>query len=269
MRQQSLMVAILTNATLIDAELAQAIVDSGVHTVGVSIDGPKDVHDSIRGHIGAFDDLMRGLKHLLDVKHARGVASPTIGFNCTLSSLNYQVIDQLPLLAAELGIGYGISALQFFSTANDPSVPYQQAMGENRNPPELLRMIDAASMRHSLTRLRANSIRVNLPVRMFPNFASGDEIVRWYTDRNFSYTCRCLAPWDFLKIDPFGRMSICIIGECLGNLLSQTVEEVWNCDRFREFRRSLRSAGLFPACTHCCLLNNRAWGTLYYERPTS
>jgi uncharacterized protein len=55
-----------TNATLIDAEWAAFLAESGF-LVGVSIDGPREIHDVhrvTRGGRGTFDAVMAGLGHL-------------------------------------------------------------------------------------------------------------------------------------------------------------------------------------------------------------
>ncbi len=55
-----------TNGTLIDAEWAELFREHGF-LIGISIDGPRALHDAYRvnkGGRGSFDDVMRGLAHL-------------------------------------------------------------------------------------------------------------------------------------------------------------------------------------------------------------
>jgi uncharacterized protein len=57
---------IQTNGTLIDDEWAEFFRDND-YLVGISIDGPRDVHDAYRvtkGGRGSFEKVMRGLGHL-------------------------------------------------------------------------------------------------------------------------------------------------------------------------------------------------------------
>lgn len=63
---QRIAYTIQTNATLIDEEWAAFFHDHGF-LVGVSIDGPKEIHDAYRvdkGGKGSFDRVMAGLRHL-------------------------------------------------------------------------------------------------------------------------------------------------------------------------------------------------------------
>jgi len=59
---------IQTNGTLIDAEWAEFFKEND-YLVGISIDGPQEIHDSYRvtkGGRGSFEKVMRGLHHLRD-----------------------------------------------------------------------------------------------------------------------------------------------------------------------------------------------------------
>jgi len=75
-----------TNGTLITAEAADKIAESGFTYVGVSLDGIGEVHDRIRGKRGAFKEALRGLRLCRD----RGVR---VGLRFTVHRKN---MDQLP-----------------------------------------------------------------------------------------------------------------------------------------------------------------------------
>lgn len=60
-----LRISLGTNATLITKEAANKLKQSGLNNAIVSLDGTKEIHDSIRG-MGNFDNAMRGLKHLIE-----------------------------------------------------------------------------------------------------------------------------------------------------------------------------------------------------------
>ena len=65
---QSAVYTIQTNGTKLDAEWAAFFREHDV-LVGISIDGPREIHDTFRvtkGGRGSFDQVMRGLAHLRD-----------------------------------------------------------------------------------------------------------------------------------------------------------------------------------------------------------
>lgn len=57
-----LRVTLSTNGTLIDAAKAALLKEIGVTYVGISLDGPREVHDVFRAKAGAFDGAIRGLR---------------------------------------------------------------------------------------------------------------------------------------------------------------------------------------------------------------
>jgi uncharacterized protein len=68
MSHQRIAYTIQTNGTLVDEQWAAFFKDHGF-LVGVSIDGPKEIHDTYRvdkGGKGSFDRVMAGLGHLRD-----------------------------------------------------------------------------------------------------------------------------------------------------------------------------------------------------------
>ena len=63
---QRAVITIQTNGTLLDAEWCEFFKENNV-LVGISIDGPREIHDAYRvnkGGRGSFDEVMRGLDHL-------------------------------------------------------------------------------------------------------------------------------------------------------------------------------------------------------------
>jgi MoaA/NifB/PqqE/SkfB family radical SAM enzyme len=64
-RSRNLRVALATNGTLVTPGIAQRIRDTGIQRVSISLDGAdRETHDSFRGHAGAFDGAVAGLRNL-------------------------------------------------------------------------------------------------------------------------------------------------------------------------------------------------------------
>jgi len=89
--------AIMSNGTLITADIARRLKKAGIGEVQVSLDGLEAVHDGIRG-AGSFRRALAGLENLI----AGDVAT---SINLTLSRLNAGELEGLVRLAGEMGIG--------------------------------------------------------------------------------------------------------------------------------------------------------------------
>ena len=98
-----LIVALATNGTLIDAEAARRIRDSGIRRASVSFDGPDAAtHDLFRGP-GAFARSLQGMEHL------RSAGVP-YQINTTVARHNVDRMPETLRLAKDLGA----SALHLF-----------------------------------------------------------------------------------------------------------------------------------------------------------
>lgn len=87
--------SLLSNGTLIDRTEAEMLRSFGVKGVQVSIEGPPEVHDEIRGK-GSFAASLRGISAL------RAVGLP-VTMNATLSTVNAGFFKELVSLAQEAG----------------------------------------------------------------------------------------------------------------------------------------------------------------------
>ena len=57
------------------------------------------------------------------------------------------------------------------------------------------------------------------------------------------------------RVDAQGNIIFCpIIKTKLGNLLENSLEELWNSDRFKKMRLDLVKNNLTPVCKRCCRL---------------
>ncbi|OGO03330.1 MAG: hypothetical protein A2Y59_04350 [Chloroflexi bacterium RBG_13_52_14] len=89
-------IALMSNGTLIDSDMAQRIKEAGVSDVQISLDGVEDTHDSFRGK-GSFQRTLEGIRNLV----AQGVDT---NINLTVSRVNMEQVDELVHLAEELSV---------------------------------------------------------------------------------------------------------------------------------------------------------------------
>ena len=95
---RNIRVALATNGTLIDETMAQRIQDSGIERVSISIDGADSgTHDTFRGHKGAHNSAIRGIKILKQL----GVSTH---INTTVSRHNEHQLPQILKLAQDLEV---------------------------------------------------------------------------------------------------------------------------------------------------------------------
>ncbi|MBL4700600.1 MAG: radical SAM protein, partial [Phycisphaeraceae bacterium] len=95
--QVGLPIALATNGTIMNENLAKDIVDVGFQRVSMSLDGPSPAtHDVFRGIDGAFDSTIRGFKMLRK-------AGMSMQINTTVTQRNVAHLDEMYQLALDLG----------------------------------------------------------------------------------------------------------------------------------------------------------------------
>ena len=101
-KRRGFVVHLQTNGTLLD-RVADSLVAQNVEMVTISMDGPQEVHDAIRGQKGAFEKTCAGIKALVAARDRRRSPGPIILINCVISKASLPTLDQMVLLAHELG----------------------------------------------------------------------------------------------------------------------------------------------------------------------
>ena len=76
-----------TNGTLINDRVAERLVDSGLRTVSVSIDGTRAIHDAVRQMPGSFDRALAGIHSLAQTGALKALQATTV--------LNHQTIGEM------------------------------------------------------------------------------------------------------------------------------------------------------------------------------
>jgi AdoMet-dependent heme synthase len=95
--QRGLRVALATNGTLVNRDVARKVVESGVKRVSISLDGADaETHDSFRGIPGAFENAVTGLRNLKQL-------GMSVQINMTIARHNVKQLPRVLELARELG----------------------------------------------------------------------------------------------------------------------------------------------------------------------
>lgn len=88
---------LLSNGILIDREKARRLAGLSVKGVQVSLEGPEEIHESLRGK-GSFSASLKGVGHLI----AEGIV---VTLNMTLSEINAGTVAEMVALTKALGVG--------------------------------------------------------------------------------------------------------------------------------------------------------------------
>jgi len=247
-----------TNGTIITDERAEALADLALRGflkhISVSIDGPRELHDVARGQKGTFERTTAGLRRLQDAARRKG-APLRIGINTTVAHESLDTLDLMVDVAEDLGIdGIGLNHLMY-STPQEVQDTLAMIGEEDASviatfvTPDP--MVGSAKVREKVTALaekcRARGIRFDVRPKVLT------QLMDSYYEPGAPLAGRCLYPFNWARVSFSGKVYFCpFIRVEVGDLTKQTLQEVWNGERYVALRKRLLDEQLFPVCRRCC-----------------
>ena len=253
---------IVTNGTLL-SQYAESLVSSEVDYIVVSLDGPEQVHNTIRKGIGnAFKETEQGLSALAEFKAKLKKPIPIIAVAMTLTEQNQNHIYETYELVRSMDvqifhIQFGIFTTEAIVQAS--SQRYEEAF--HSPPPKSwggfirdVSAFDTINIKKQIEEIREDIKRTHshLIYRQTPGFEC--DIHRYYRDPEiFVSNDRCTLPWKYAQVMPNGDLTFCLdlVNVTFGNILQNGLKNVWNSSKAKKFRAHLNQKGLFPVCSRC------------------
>jgi len=247
--EKGIRVGLLTNATLLTPEkIEEALKHQNLAHIGVSIDGLRETHDSIRGK-GMFDKSIEAIKYM-------NKRFQSIGVNSVMTKEN---IHQLPALLEMIApyIHHYSVEYQMFNTAQEVKATATQL----KIPMSAVTVWAREEKNYDFTfeevekvkgQLRAIAKKHGIGFQSEPIVA--DMLEKDFFDGKVlkhKIVCGHLLT---ARIDPRGNLVFChLIKKPEGSLVDTPLSQLWNSESVKEFRKNLLAGGaLPPVCKRCC-----------------
>ena len=233
----------LTTNGLMLPKHAQGLINAKPSELIVSIDGPKEIHDKTRGVDGIYDAAVEGIRMVanhIDVAVAM-----------TVTDKNYPHIEDTGLFFKTIGVKrFIVSHLNFITRrmADAHNEQFGDVFGVVKPSSE---MVDPTAVNTEILREQINEF--NEYLACVPEL-NGRQYERYYkTERPVVYH-GCVSAWKHMQILANGDVipaSRCFNMK-LGNIHTETIEEIWTGCMFDKFRSLIKKHGVTPACERCC-----------------
>jgi radical SAM protein with 4Fe4S-binding SPASM domain len=263
MKQRKLLVTLSTNGLTLEKHSAE-IVEMGVDFLYVSIDGPEQVHDEVRGLPGAFRRTTAGIRAVQVEKKRTGRVKPYVVVVSAASKANAGCFDQICGITEDAGADGFLGQYGWFQTESSCMHHERVMMTKLGTFPRSHRgwlwsfsEIDAHALVESVKRIKGRDW--SFPCYFLPELTE-EEIPRYYREHGNSFgNDRCMTPWTVVEILANGDVATCpdFPDYVVGNITKEGILDIWNNDQYRKFRNHLKNDGLLPVCTRCCGLLGR------------
>lgn len=219
-----IMSSIVTNATRVSEDMARLLSKYNVY-VYVSIDGPRKIHDMVRG-IGTYDQVMKGIHRL----RAHGVSFSIV---MAVNSLNYNYVKEVIDIALKLGAE---------CLALIPVMPSGKALSSRlyvRREEYLKALKTADEVADEL------GYNISLWCTPFAPLVVRSKYINYYYCRSY----------DVVDIDPAGRLLACdVIDIVISSIRPNGFKRAWKAYINNDIIRELVNPKKLPSsCSNCSL----------------
>ena len=247
LREQGFTLGMVTNGTLLD-RYARIVRDS-FKTVYVSLDGPREMHDQIRG-AGVFEKVASNLELVRDGR-------AKIVLMSVISLENIEIAAEIPSLLAPLRPDKIILQQMIHLSPEEVRSYSEWLRGSfNQKAGEIYSwlMVDdgegySRRLREIIPKIRRNIEDGNypVPVEFLEHGAGGAE-------------GHCLSPWRHLHVVFNGDVLYCtdFYDFKAGNVRKDDLMKIFGNGLSKSFRREI-TAGNCPACAHCSWRGNESY----------
>lgn len=253
-------VILQTNCTLISQENISKLKElKNVTDVLTSLDGPKSVHDAIRGVPGTFERLKESIRLIRqEMPQVPITVFATVLINDNLDRF-FELIDT----ANKLGLGtINVLFEQVYSRGDIEQARekfklwgWENGEGYRLNTQERSPIFNAdlniRKIKKQLAKIRNYGIKKGCFVNFTPfNFYKNLEQYFQQDGSKRVFCLKLLQPE--LRINQKGDVVWCdVIEKSFGNLLEKTPDEIWLSPEYQNFRKLLLNQSL-PICSRCC-----------------
>lgn len=252
-RSKKIYTSITTNALNLKQH-AEELCNAGLADIFISLDGPEEVHNFIRGHKSSFQRALAGME-LLFARPSR----PRVSVFCVITEWNTGHLKAF----ADFFRAYPLHHLGFMHTNFTPDHVAQLHNHTYGNiyPATVSNIAETQVEKTNLDELwdqiqQIKAARYPFPVAFSPEVHSREALDVFYLHPEKRWGKRCNDAFSNIMIKSDGSV-IPAHGRCynltLGNIYQQSLPQIWNSAVYGQFRHDLMKAGgLFPACSRCC-----------------
>ena len=242
-RAEGVRVTLLTAGLTLEkrADIVAASIDDLI----VSIDGPPDIHDKIRGVPGAYRRLQRGIEALRQLR-----AEMPIHGRCTIQKGNFGELRNTVHAARALNLN-SISFLAVDTTSNAFNRPGGWSPGHQATV--ALNTAEVAALESEIEALISeyeNEIESGFVVENAEKLRRIPLRFRSRLGQIPAMAPRCNAPWVSAVVESDGTVRPCFFHRPIGNIHEHPLADVVNSDDALNFRRNL-DISRDPVCRNC------------------
>ncbi len=258
-REHDVFVNLITNASYLDAARFETIADR-IWTLTFSLDSHrKDVLEEVRAKID-YDCVTKNIREVLPIAAELGIRT---AFNLVLMSANAEDLPDFVDWVADVGGVEAHSIVHVQPMLYNAKGCEGMRLETRFDEAQLVEILDAACERAAargvilLSILPGDLARNVTPIEPRIRGVMPDLLARTITTVSERYPKFCPMAAYYMKVSPDGRVYPCCVAPdelVMGSVHDSSIEEIWNGEKFRNFRRRMFAQDYPDACKSCGIL---------------
>lgn len=251
-KNTGLYTSITTNALNL-RQKSDILAKNGLGELFISLDGPEEIHNEIRGHKSSFQRALEGIEAL------KSKSNIPISVYCVITEWNIGHLGRFLKDLSHFPLKH-VGFLHANFITNDQAIAHNIRFGDSYH--STISDVDEVNFdAYDLDELQEElhsiiSTKYPFETSIHPNITDKEELHRYYFEPEKKVGKNCFDVFHNLMIKSDGSV-IPAHGRCfnvsVGNLYTESLPEIWNSDGMKKLRKLLiREKGLLPACTRCC-----------------
>ncbi|MHB8073344.1 D-glucuronyl C5-epimerase family protein [Desulfosporosinus fructosivorans] len=260
LKKLQLNVIVTTNGINLERMLPD-LLGAGLDQLWISIDGPAEIHDNIRGKQGLFENIMKALNsnRALILNHKQKHEF-SLNVSCAVTPLNYMDLEGL---IKETGMEpidtYWFTHMNYVTEniAREHTMVFTEypigpsCLHEEMDP----KRINPYEMLLSVIRIKTLGEEIGRKVIMVPRMVDYMDYEDFYK-RPLSTIGKttCDVPLSSMEVNCDG--SICVMSRCyqidIGNIKDNNLHDLFYSNALIGFRKDMSDHGIWQPCKRCC-----------------
>lgn len=250
---KSLYTTITTNALTLPQK-AEKLSLAGLNELFISLDGPEQIHNEIRGHQKSFQKAIEGIALIKQIKPEIKI---TLIF--AITEWNQHTLVEFAHHFKTIPIDEIAFMHTQFADAEMTNIHNQAWLHKYPATISNLDEVDLKNMNVSLLNEQINIIKSSSwPYKIYfsPDIQGEEILEKYYFNPKHFFGKSCHAIFSNIMIKTDGSC-IPAHGRCfnlpIGNIYENNIKEIWNSNIYNNFRKDVMSeGGYLPACSRCC-----------------
>ncbi len=234
-KSKQILIELYDTFYFIDDGKANEIIDMGIDQMIISLDAAtKETYEKIR--VGSdFDRVIKNIKNFYRLKKEKHAHFPEVDFHYIINKYNlHEVVPYIDLVRS--------------ITQGNVNIKFSRMLHEFEQVKDLFVEIPEEIIQGTEEKAKASNIKLMWNLDVPKNKPDMNECIEW------------TMPFIFVT----GHVISCCSGNesgnrelqkevSLGNIFEQSFKSIWNGEKYRTLRKSIREGNVPSPCMNCCL----------------